>query len=596
MRNCLKTILSGVSALAIGAGLASGAAAAAIQHAKAVHPLTRIGAVNLSALAAGAAGGSGPPAPALARKGDGGDARVMPYHTLKPAAGTFRPLAIGQTLTAPHEGPVSFIESEFTGFRALDHYDQRILADHGNQFSLEPPDQALAVGAGKILEVVNNALMVYDSAGNPLLAAPVSTNKFFLQFSEINRTTGERGPFLSDPRAYYDAATGRFFVIEWGTLNDTAGNPLNISVQFMAVSQTSDPTGSWYIYNFETTHQTLPGCPCIPDFNQLGLDANGLFITHNLFNITTGSFVGASVYALPKLALENGSAYYVEFPVQQNDFTIHPTVTPPGGGFATEANGTEYLAETTDDLTVDGLSNVMNIWALSGTKSLNTLAPSLSLAVTSVGTQTVSANLVPAVQKDGPRPLGNALGDPKPKLNPDDGRISANPFYVNGQIWAVASTAVTRANGLSGDGVAWFQVAASGGAPALSASVTSQGVISPGGRNLLYPAIAINAGGQGGIGVTVAGAGIYPSTGVISMPEFAAAIVHVTGVGALPDDGFTAYPQYGGNGVGRWGDYGAAAIDEYGNPWFANEYIPPVTAANPRSSLANWGTFISRSQ
>jgi hypothetical protein len=320
-----------------------------------------------------------------------------------------------------------------------------------------------------------------------------------------------------------------------------------------------------------------------------------MYLTHNLFNISSLAFVGASLYALPKIALENGGGYYVEFPVQTNDFTIHPTVVPPGGHFATEANGTEYFVETTDDLTASGLSNIVNIWAVSGTNTLNTSTPALTLSVTPVKTQTVNANLVPAIQKDGPRPLGASLGDPKPKLNPDDGRVSSTPVYLNGQIWAVASTAVTRANGKIGDGVAWWQFAASGGAPALTASVTSQGTISPGGRYLMYPAIGFNATGQGGIGLSVVSPGMYPSTGFISMPEFASPTIHLTGIGALPDDGFTGYVQYvpSYNGVGRWGDYGAVAVDEYGDLWFANEYIPPVTPAYPRSTLANWGTFIT---
>ncbi|MDB5479476.1 MAG: hypothetical protein JWO83_529 [Caulobacteraceae bacterium] len=570
---------------------AGGANAAAAQKNGAAHPIKPIGAVNLGALAAAAKASSAASATAPASQNGPNEYRFMPNHRLKPV-GAFRPLTAAEALAAPHEGPVGFSDAPI-GFRALDHYDQRIRADNGNQFSLEPPDQALAVGAGKVLEVVNDVLMVYDPSGNPLLPAPVSTNKFFLQFSAINRTTGERGPFLSDPRAYYDASTGRFFVVEWATLNDTQGNPLNISVQFFAVSQTSDPTGSWFIYNFETTHQGLAGCPCIPDFQQLGLDANGMFITHNLFSMATGAYIGASIYALPKLALENGSGYYVEFPVQTNDFTIHPTVVPPGGRFASEANGTEYFVETTDDLTSNGLSNIVNIWAVSGTNTLKTSTPSLSLAVRPVRTQTVSANLVPAIQKDGPRPLGNGLGEPKPKLDAGDGRVGSTPVYLNGKIWAVAGTAVTGSNGTTGDGVAWFQFAASGGAPALTSSITSQGIISPGGRYLLYPAIAMNTAGQGGIGVSVVSPSMYPSTGLISMPEFVKPTVRVVGPGALPDDGFTAYPEYGGSGVGRWGDYGAAAVDEYGDFWFANEYIPPVTPAYPRSALANWGTFIT---
>ncbi len=39
----------------------------------------------------------------------------------------------------------------FTGFNALSHRDQR-LSNNGNQFSLEPPDQGLAVGNGFVVD------------------------------------------------------------------------------------------------------------------------------------------------------------------------------------------------------------------------------------------------------------------------------------------------------------------------------------------------------------------------------------------------------------------------------------------------------------
>ncbi|MEP6968068.1 MAG: hypothetical protein ABI906_08295, partial [Pseudomonadota bacterium] len=93
--------------------------------------------------------------------------------------------------------------------------------------------------------------------------------------------------------------------------------------------------------------------------------------------------------------------------------------------------------------------------------------------------------------------------------------------------------------------------------------------------------------------VTIVGPHRFPSTATIAMPSFASPTITVSGVGALPDDGFTAYAAFGGGGVGRWGDYGAASVDGSGNVWFANEYIPDTTT-HPRSSLANWGTFVTR--
>jgi len=64
-----------------------------------------------------------------------------------------------------------------TGFSGVDHFDQRT-ADGGNQFSLEPPDQALCVGNGYVVEGVNLAFNVYDTSGSKL-AGPVAYNPFF---------------------------------------------------------------------------------------------------------------------------------------------------------------------------------------------------------------------------------------------------------------------------------------------------------------------------------------------------------------------------------------------------------------------------------
>src|SRR5258708_7637036 len=43
------------------------------------------------------------------------------------------------------------------GFAGINHKAQR-LASGGNQFSIEPPDQGLAVGGGYVLETVNSAV------------------------------------------------------------------------------------------------------------------------------------------------------------------------------------------------------------------------------------------------------------------------------------------------------------------------------------------------------------------------------------------------------------------------------------------------------
>lgn len=63
--------------------------------------------------------------------------------------------------------------------------DQR-LANGGNQFSVEPPDQALCVGNGFALESVNTVIRVKDTAGANLTGV-VDLNSFYGYPAQFNR-------------------------------------------------------------------------------------------------------------------------------------------------------------------------------------------------------------------------------------------------------------------------------------------------------------------------------------------------------------------------------------------------------------------------
>src|SRR4029079_6601817 len=93
-------------------------------------------------------------------------------------------------------------------FLALTHLDQR-LADGGTQFNTEPPDQGFAIGGTNqcsggpcALIAVNSAIAAYSTGGQ--LLGTASMNEFFGLPSAFNRTNGQYGPFLADPRIYFD--------------------------------------------------------------------------------------------------------------------------------------------------------------------------------------------------------------------------------------------------------------------------------------------------------------------------------------------------------------------------------------------------------
>jgi len=123
------------------------------------------------------------------------------------------------------------------GFSALGGIQQ---ASTTGGFDLEPPDQGLCAGGGYVMEFINNALAIYDKNGTQLLP-PVGSANVFAQ-----PTTD----FFSDPRCYYDAPTKRWFVQEFivGTVN-SSGQEVTPSVQFEAVSNTQDPTGSYTVFS-----------------------------------------------------------------------------------------------------------------------------------------------------------------------------------------------------------------------------------------------------------------------------------------------------------------------------------------------------------
>jgi hypothetical protein len=121
------------------------------------------------------------------------------------------------TTAAPRPAPLAIASpgSEFgTNFAGLTFHNQRRDADGGNQLSLEPPDQGLCVGNGEVIEPVNDLFTTYDAATGARTGAYESLSQFFFGVHEIDRTQSPPvfGPFISDPRCYYDSSSNRFFM------------------------------------------------------------------------------------------------------------------------------------------------------------------------------------------------------------------------------------------------------------------------------------------------------------------------------------------------------------------------------------------------
>jgi hypothetical protein len=539
-------------------------------------------------------------------------------------------------------------------FDGLNHFAQRT-ANGGNQFSLEPPDQGLCAGNGFVLETVNDVMAVYNTAGIKL-KGPVDLNTFYGYPAAINRTTGARGQFVTDPSCYFDVPTKRWFHVALTLeVNPHTGAFLGPNHLDLAVSQTADPTGTWNVYRVpvqddgsQNTPNHLctlhgPGTgfgPCLGDYPHIGADANGFYITTNEYSFFGPEFIAAQLYAFSKQALGAGAATVKVTQIdttnmvrdKQAGFTVWPSVVP-NGHFDTSRNGTEFFMSSNAADEVNPLLNRMSkdlvVWALTNTRSLGSAHPDVSLANTVVRVGLYAAPPL-SNQKAGSTPLRDCINDTtlpvgggklgcwrillaaEPAHTEVESVIDSNDTrmqqvtYADGMLFGALDTAL-KVNGKTQAGIEWFATRPHVTSEDVHAQVVRQGYVGAKDANLTYPALGVDENGAGVMAFTMLGTNDYPSAAYASFNvKSGVGSIHVAAAGVGPDDGFTSYVAEVGNPPRtRWGDYGAAVVDG-STMWIASEYIgqtctlaqwlsaPLGTCGGTRTALANWDTRITK--
>jgi hypothetical protein len=287
-------------------------------------------------------------------------------------------------------------------------------------------------------------------------------------------------------------------------------------------------------------------------------------------------------------------------PDGQPGFTLIPASTPDAA-YPGSQGGTEYLLSSTGNVfnTPTGSENRLEIWALTHTHSLDDPSPGLTLQASAI---TVNTFTLPPAADQKPStsyPLGQILGQPEESLEQFDTRMT-QVTYANGKLWGAIETAVA---GGSKVGIAWYVINPQVDAHGVSGSVINQGTLALAGNNLMFPALAVTPSGRGVMSFSVAGPDYYPSAAYATLSAITGAgAVQIAAAGVGPDDGASGYAPFGGNGVARWGDYSAAAVDGQ-TVWVASQYIANVgtvsqyttdpTLGRTRSPFANWDNRIT---
>lgn len=533
-----------------------------------------------------------------------------PRSRAKSTRTTFGPSGVTGTSVTAGAG------TQQTSVLGINHYDQRY-ADGGNQYSLTPPDQALCASGTQVVEAVNNAIRIYNPAGGPL-SGVTALNPFFGFSHEINRSTGVASAHqIGDPSCVYDASTQRFFLTVYDLSADSSGNPTGPSAIDVAVSPAAGALGKWTVYSFDTSDQGGTSCPCFSDYPHLATDATALYVSTNEFPTLAAGFNGAQVFALPKAALAAGdSAIPLAHVSTATDgagggFTLSPVVSS-GGVYP--PSGKMYFLSSDAVFEDSGASRILKLWTLTGTGSIGTQHPSVTLTHQDL---TVPKYAVPPLtqQPDGAAPLRDCLnvtacakivlGHPNrykealESYDSSDTRVMQTAF-ADGLVWGALDTAVDVA-GSTKPGIAYYAIRP-GSTPTV---VNAQTLALPGG-SLSYPAIGVTAAGKGVIAMSLAGgsgahhpSAAYAVVGTSGVPTS----VNIAGEGQGAYDDFSGYRAFQYNRP-RFGDYGAASVVG-GKVYLASEYIeascglsayessPFGTCGRTRTTLANWATRIS---
>jgi hypothetical protein len=212
-----------------------------------------------------------PPAAPLARTGDEVE-NAIPH----PSGATGGPdLALQPPLTSLPPGMPGTI-ANFAGAQNSD-----------NAFLVFPPDTNGDVGPNNYVQMVNLTFTIFSKTGTRLLG-PLATNTLWSGFGGLCQSNND-----GDPIVLYDRIADRWLLSQFAIGSSSTH-------QCIAISQTGDPTGAWYRYDFPYS-TTL-----INDYPKFGVWPDAYYLSANQFTLSTQTFQGTGVVAYERAQMLQG--------------------------------------------------------------------------------------------------------------------------------------------------------------------------------------------------------------------------------------------------------------------------------------------------
>jgi len=407
-----------------------------------------------------------------------------------------------------------------------------------------PPDTMGAAGPSHLVSLLNSEFGVFDkSSGAILQRADLQTF-----WASLGAAPGEPADFPFDTKVLWDQHGARFVAVTLG------GTSAGSSYVMIAVSSSSDPTGTWNKWAIPSS----PDNTVWADYPGFGLDAYNIYITANMFN-NNDDYQYSKIWVIPKAQLltvpQSGSIIWWPFE------TTSGSSLQPAHTFG--ASNSQYL--------------VFEDQFINATSLL--LAKIDNVTGNPVWNPPVRVGLITPYTADSFLPGAPQAGDSR-TIDTSDTRL-LNAVFRNGYVWTTHTVAV---NGKTE--VAWYRI------NPVTGTVASQGRISDTLRWYYYPSIAVNQDNVAAIGFsgssTIEYAGGYYTIlrPTLQPPFYAAEPV------ALLKSGDAPYYKTLSKLDNRWGDFSATVVDPADDVtfWTLQEYAK-VPVLSGSTLVSQWGTW-----
>lgn len=410
-----------------------------------------------------------------------------------------------------------------------------------------PPDPNGEVGTTQYVQMVNSGLQVFNKTTGASVLGPIAISSIWSGFGGPCQVGG-----AGDPIVLFDQLANRWLISQFASA--TGSSPL--TDECIAISTTSDATGTWARYGFHLGSNFF-------DYPHLGVWPDGYYMSMNVFNTAGSAFLGPQAFAFSRPAMLAGATATFVTPgitggANEDSFLpadLDGSMPPPAGAPAPFIEFPSAGGYKTFRFHADFATPANTTFILAGTP-------------TAAGFTVLCGATRSCVPQGGTTNKLDGIGD----------RLMFRVAYRNyGDHESMVGNFTVSATAVAG--IRWFEMRnATTGTP----TIFQEGTYQPDTDWRWMGSAAMDFVGNIAIGYSASSATIKPQ---------------LRYAGRLAGDPLNTLPQgeahlFDGPGaqtgtLNRWGDYSALTVDPVDDCtfWYTNEYLPA-------DGTFNWTTRI----